>query len=275
MPDTQLVSKSSVPPVVARVTDELSELLRRSDGTLASLILRKKGVGIGPMGAQIVYNDDLVHVLLWTGFHYPELAEHSLKCLDTLWNTGTLARDLMAEAAAEGVQVDAGITVSGIHDIWNALRRASGGQDAASVANDFTTLVEQESAMLSEMPSRNMEPYSTDGRVVTGVKVYTGPGTPADPRSTKPGTLYISGVKLGEVVLNEAPNGQWTPDRKPKTVVKQLLRAKLPIGRFVRYALDPDNLVSFKVGKDASASAKRGGVVIDPEAVRSLFKIAG
>jgi len=106
--------------------------------------------------------------------------------------------------------------------------------------------------------------------------MYVGNGNPADPgRSPKPGTLYLSGVKLGEVVLKEAPNGHWRADHKPKTVVKQILRDMLPIGRYVRYCLDPDSLISFKVGKEASFSAKRGGVVIDPEAVRSLFKIAG
>jgi hypothetical protein len=259
--------------IIAKGAKELAALLQRSDGTLVSLILRKKGVGRGPLGAPTVYNDDLVHVLLWTGFHYPELAEHSLKQLDAIWGSGTLGSDLTNDLRSSGYpEATTEDALTAIHELWGALKIAAGASDSRGVIQSED---EDNTPPPDERTSHFWTAYKVNGQIVNGVKAYIGEGNAADPRSPKPGALYISGVKLGEVILNEAPNGHWETERKVKTVAKNLLRKRLPVGRYARYHLDPDNLISFKVGKAASESARKGGVVIDPEAVRSLFKIAG
>jgi len=113
-----------------------------------------------------------------------------------------------------------------------------------------------------------------DGTTVNGAKVYVGAGNLMDPRAPLTGTIYIDGVKLGEKVLQPAPNGDWKAKHKPKTVVKNILRSWLPVGLYARYSLEKEGLLSIKVGSDASDHAKAEGVPVDPEAIRSLFKIA-
>jgi len=235
-------------------------------GTVVSLIVRKKGVLRGPTGNQKVYGDDLVHVLLWSGFHYKALAERSYKKLLEIQSSGHLYTDLVKAARSKGAE-EATIedACAAVQEVADSLRLASLAPD-----RDIPLLTSNDG------PSGVWKPLVVDGEVVVGAKVYDGPeGLRQDgPLAPTPGAIYLDAVKLGEVVLNPAPNGPWEVKSSPKTVVKDLVKAMLPSGLFVRYCLNESNLLAVKTGKAASLSAKRGGVQVNAEAVRSLFKIA-
>ena len=55
---------------------------------------------------------------------------------------------------------------------------------------------------------------------------------------------------------------------------RDVLEDMLPRGLYVRYALEPARVQKIKVGREASEAAVAAGVPIDPESIRSLFKIA-
>jgi len=252
-----------------RLASTLAEIGNLGDGTLASLILRKQGVARGPAGAQTIYDDDFIHVLLWTGFHYRSLVERSLVKLQTIWGSTPMFQDLLKAAQdaghPEATLQDVGAAISELDD---ALRRVLGTGRVQPPLDPDNPEAEED----AKAPT--WEPLVVDGVTVKGSKVYVGTPTRSTPRAPAKGTVYIDGVKLGEKVLTPAANGHWCPRQKAKTVVKEILRSWLPVGLYARYRLGSENMLVAKVGAEASEHAKKGGVVIEPEAIRSLFKIA-
>lgn len=246
------------------------------NGTLVLLTVRKKGVTRGAGDKKLVYGDDTVQVLLWAGFTYKALVERSYKKLHEMWQGGTLFRDLQKAAidagchdvtladVAEGAQeVEAGLLrIINAHD-KEGLDPATddafgdGGFAPSSFGGGASDVVP------------TWEQLVVNGVPVVGAKVYIGAN-----KALTAGTVYMDGVKLGERVLVPAANGAWAPKQRTKTVVKDLLRDKLPVGLYARYALTPENLQDVKVGGTAATAAKAGGIVIDPTAIRSLFKLA-
>jgi hypothetical protein len=251
-----------------RLASTLSEIGGLGEGTLASLILRKQGVARGPASAPTIYDDDFVHVLLWTGFHYRALVERSLQKLQTIWGSTPMFQNLLKAAQDAGhvetTLQDVGAAISELDD---ALRRVLGTGKTQPSDPDSPESEE-------EAKAPTWEPLVVDGVTVKGAKVYVGTPVRDSPRGPTKGTVYIDGVKLGETVLEPAKNGHWCPRQKAKTVVKEILRSWLPIGLYARYRLGSENMLVVKVGAEASEHAKKGGVVIEPEAIRSLFKIA-
>lgn len=244
-------------PKLAGVLSHIGSL---DQGTLASAILRKRGVTRGPKHARVIYGNDFVHVLLWTGFYYKALVKRSHKKLHEFWDTGNLIKSIIKELQKESCRAT-------VEDVSRAIQELDDG--FLKVINGNGSKVESE-----ETSNSVWRPLEVDGKIIRGSKVYRGPGNPSDPRAPVPGTIYLDGVKLGEKVLAAAPNGHWNAKSTPKTRAKGLLRSWLPIGLYVRYSLDPENLLSVKVGKEAGAHAKKEGVQVDPESIRSLFKIA-
>lgn len=220
-------------------------------GTMVSIILRKKGTTVGTT----TYGDDTVHVLVWTGFHYKALVERSLKKLDQLWDSGTLFRDLLKET------IDHGVFDATIEDVSQAVQelRDSLHKVATGTVHDDDT----------ETRISVWEPLVVNGEPVLGAKVYKGSSPTIDK-----GTVYIDGVKLGEKILTKAKNPKRVPKSKPKTVIKDILRDKLPVGLYVRYSLSKDRVISLSVGQDAVKNVKDSCVLVDPGAIRSLFRIA-
>lgn len=221
-------------------------------GTMVSIVLRKKG----HLSGGVQYGDDTVHVLVWTGFHYKALVERSLKKLDQLWDSGTLFRDLLKEA------IDHGTYDATIEDVSAAVQELRDSLN--KVVNGATTNFEDENTRVSVW-----EPLVVNGEPVLGAKVYMGSNT-----DIGKGTVYIDGVKLGEKVLKKAANPKRAIKSKAKTVIKDILRDKLPVGLYVRYSLNKKDLISLEIGNNAVTTVKTAGVVIDPSAIRSLFKIA-
>jgi len=260
---TMVVSSNATDSVIASA---LTELGGEEKGTLAYLKLQKKGVIRGVAGNKIIYNDDLVEVLLWSGFSYRDLCERSYLKLHKIWSQGDLTTRLLAAVEAKGMQ---GIT---IQDVSEVIQETEDG--FLKVMNGKQLLMDEGEDFLGgeEMP-HHWEPLKVKGQTVRGAKVYVGQGDPNDPRSPVPGTIYIDGVKLGEKVLQAAPNGHWKPNQKPKTVAKDILRSWLPIGLYARYCLERERLIDAKVGAEASPAAKEAAIPIDPEALRQLFKL--
>jgi hypothetical protein len=249
-----------------QVAASLAEIGDVGDGNLVSLKVRKRGVTRGPAGSKVTYEDDLVHVLIWTGFHYKALVERSHKKLHELWGRGDLVGKLFRETVAAG-QPD-----TTVRDIAEAIQEIDDSLSRVLVEKKDEVEVDEDPETKNDPV---WEPLVVDGVKILGAKVYVGHGDSMDPeRGPQHGTVYIDGVKLGEKIVEPSANGKWRPSRKPKSVAKDLLRAKLPAGRYVRYSLNPEFTQSVHIGKEASADAKRGGVPVNPEAIRSLFKIA-
>jgi hypothetical protein len=236
----------------------LSEIGSLDQGTLVFLTVQKKGQQRGKKGSKKVYGDDEVSVLVWSGFSYEALVNRSIKKLEAMEGVYTTVLE-----AAE--KKDPFVTLEHVCD---------------AVAETRTSLhrtVSEPSGRVEDDADEKapvFESLEVDGVKVRGSKVYVGEGNPDDPRAPKPGTIYVDGVKLGEVVVTPAVNGRWETNKKPKTVAKDVLRRMLPSGLYVRYALEPARVKAIKVGSEASAAAIEAGIAINPESIRSLFKIA-
>lgn len=244
----------------------LSGIGSSGQGTLASIILHKKGTSRGVAPNKVIYGNDFVHVLLWSGFSYKDLVERSHKKLHEIWAEGMLFKNLLKAC------IDAGHFEVTIDEVSEAVQELDAAFNKILNGGDYEP--DDSVPATGEGPQSVWEPLVIGGQVVQGAKVYVGHGNTKDPRAPIKGTIYIDGVKLGEKVLQPAPNGQWLPKQKAKTVAKELLRAQLPVGLYVRYALVPEFVVEIKVGAEGATHAKTAGVPVEPDAIRSLFKIA-
>jgi len=241
----------------------LSELGDSGQGNLVSLIVRKKGVERGKAGSKVQYDNERVHILLWTGFQYQSLVERSSRKLDELTAKSSHFLQDLAQATIAAGQPNTTIkdASEALQEIEDHFRHVLEGSPDSFDGNTPT-----------DLPASIWEPLQVDGHFVKGAKVYIGLARPEDPRAPQPGSIYLDGVKLGEKVLEAAPH--WEANQKPKSVAKNIIRSWLPVGHYVRYNLGPEALSGLKVGKAASEAAKAAGVVVDPDKIRLLFKIA-
>lgn len=246
-----------------KVASQLAALVDEPGGTLLSLRVRKVGEERGAGAEKRTYGDAEVHVLIWTGFSYRALIERSQKKLRALLDKGGLITRLGQAAYAETPEVTVEDACLAIQEVQEWFSRVLAG-----------TAVNGEVVPGPDDLPPLWKPLEVDGVKVRGARVYNGPERPGDAKAPKPGTVYLQGVKLGEVVVTPAPNGEWVPQSHPKTVVKKLLKVQLPVGLFVQYKLDPERMSDLRVAADASAAAKAVGIPIEPEALRSLFKVA-
>lgn len=225
-------------PAIATLMAEVGS----DHGNLALIQVRKKGV----VRRGKVYGDATVQVLIWTGFDYKALVERSKNKLDQLLLQGSLISDLTLNSPHPDTNV--ADTCAAIQDTQTWFRKV------------LTPVPKQGQPTDSELA---WEPLVVNGQRVRGCRVH---------RDT--GVIYVQGVKLGERIVTPAENGDWVPNSKAKTVVKNLLHERLPIGLYVQYSLAKDLVSEIYLGAEASKQAKLLGIEIDPEAVRSLFKIA-
>ena len=219
-------------------------------GTMTSIVVKKVGTTVGAQA----YGDDTVHVLLWTGFHYNALAERSHQKLQRMWEAGSLFKDLLKEG------IDAGVYDATLEDASLAVQEVNA-----------TLLRNLRAAALANTDNLGpvWRPLTVNGEVILGAKEYIGKN-PEIPY----GSIYLDGVKLGERIVIPAQFAKPPVKSKPKTVLKNLLMAKLPVGLYARYRLSTENLRDIRIGSDAAVHAKKAGVTIEPDNIRSLFKIA-
>jgi hypothetical protein len=237
------------------LTEKLSEIGDLGQGTMASLIVQKKGMIRGAQGDKETYDNDKVHVLLWAGFHYKALVGRTYNKLNEFWDQGNFYQSLLTAVRAVGHPE---VTLKDV-------------SEAVLETNDALLKVLDSGCAPTEEKSLTWEPLKIGGFEIKGAKVYVGQGGSA-PSAPVKGNVYLDGVKLGEKVLEKAE--PWKANKKAKTVAKEILRSWLPVGFYVRYCLAPENLQELQIGKKASEAAMAAQIVINPEAVRSLFKIA-
>lgn len=236
---------------------EIDQILRELDavsdtqGTLASLIVRKKGLQRGTGTSRQVYDNDLVHVLLWTGFDYGALVERSQKQLLHLEEQGHLIKSLQ-KATAEETHREAPLedVCAAIQELKTSFRRPAKSESAGNG--------------LPPLKAEVWKPLKVGDHFVKRAKVYQG-----DPSTA--GTIYLDGVKLGEKVIEPAEH--WKTGSNTKTTAKNVLRSWLPIGLYASYCLEPSRVVMLWVDREAVRSIRESNLTIDPEAVRLLFKV--
>ena len=246
---------NALSPSTATALSELSEL---DQGTLFAAQVQKMGDARGAAGSKVIYGDDTMLVLIWTGFDYRALIARSKKMLDSQINKGgyieRLARATMEEH--EGTTIE---------DVCEAMQE---------MREWFRKVLATGDGVPGTPNGGVWEPLHIDGVQVRGARVYTGPARPDDDRAPIPGTIYVAGVKLGERVVEPAPNGPWRANSKPKTLAKRIIKESLPIGLYCQYRLEPKRVSNVSVGKKAEDMAKAEKIGIDPGALRSLFKVA-
>ncbi len=237
----------------------LSEIGDLDQGTLALISIQKKGVERGKKGAKTVYDDDVVKVLLWTGFSYEALVERTIKKMEAM--SAGIIRKLHAEALKEDHNTTLDHVCMAVQEFRSSLHRVTSKPSGRVAVPDDNESV--------------WEALTVNGVKIRRSQVYVGTGDPDNPRAPVPGTIYVDGVKLGEKVIQPAANGHWKTTRKPKTTAKDILRSWLPTKLYARYALEPGRLrEEILVGSDASVAAVAAGIPVDPAALMHLFKIA-
>jgi len=237
----------------------LAALNEMDQGTLFCARVHKVGVVRGMADSKIIYDDDIVDVLIWTGFPYRALVARSKKMLDQL-----LAKGGYIEKVARATIEEHEDTT--IEDVCYALQETREWFRKVLAGSEQGPCVPPTGVV--------WEPLSIDGVKVRGSRVYIGRSRPEDPRAPVPGTIYVQGVKLGERVVTPAANGPWRANSKPKTLAKSVIKDGLPVGLYCQYRMDPERVQAMAVGGEATRLAKKHKVGIDPDALRSLFKIA-
>jgi len=243
----------------ASVLADLNDL-DQDQGTLLTVIVQKMGDERGLSGSKVIYGDDKVHALIWTGFSYRALIARSHKMLNH-----QLAKGGYIERLARATLEEHEDTT--IEDVCEALQETRAWfRKVLAGGTPYGMTPPPEGAIWA--------PLEIDGVKVRGSRVYIGPARPQCDRAPVPGTVYIQGVKLGEKVITPAPNGVWRPNSKPKTLAKNLIKEALPVGLFCQYRLTPGRFSELQVAGKASQAAKKAKIGIDPDALRNLFKVA-
>lgn len=220
---------------------------------LCTVNVRKKGVKRGGQ----VYDDDHIVALMWVGWSYRDLVNLSQGILRQLDREGRTIGSVIAAAAEDGHEVDletACVAVQSVREsFWRSLADKSGEGQESKRSEWYKPL---------ERP---------DGRIVKGVKVYKGPERDDDPRAPKPGTLYLHGLKLDQRVLESAHNGHWETNHRPKTIAKNALTSRLPVGMYASYVIDDPTQVRF--GAEAAEYAEEVGLSVDLGVIQALFSL--
>lgn len=246
-----MTTTNSISPVLA------ANLASARKGTFTSLIIRKEGEERGAAGNKVTYGDDLVQVVLVTGFKYERLVARS--------------RDMLANLS----DADIDALVARNYTGWNG--RGAKAVEVAVTRADFDAartelLTSFESTLAGTNTSTTehvYEPLVVNGEVVRGSRVYIGNPDPTQNAAT-PGTVYLQGLKIGERVLDAAPNGPVPASQSnPKTVAKNVLRSRLPVARYVSYKLDAAGGWLLAAGGAAVAACDTNGVTLDADRVEA------
>jgi hypothetical protein len=225
-------------------------------GTFTSLIIRKEGEERGPAGAKVVYGDDLVHVVIITGFKYERLVARSRDMLAAMTDAdldALVARNYKGWQGRGAKAVEVPVT------------RA----DFDAARDELLTSFDKTLTGTNESTTDHVyEPLVVNGETVRGARVYK--GNPNGQDAAPVGTVYLQGLKIGEKVLDAAPNGPVPASQSnPKTVAKNVLRSRLPVARYVSYKLDTSTPGAWllSAGGAAVAACDTNGVSLDADRV--------
>jgi hypothetical protein len=247
-----MTTTNSLSPVLA------ANLASARKGTFTSLIIRKEGEERGAAGAKVTYGDDLVHVVIITGFKYERLVARSR---DMLANFTDADLDALVNKGYTGW------TGRGAKAVSAPVTRADFDAARAELLDSFDKTL----AGTNESTTDHVyEPLTVNGETVRGARVYI--GNPDPTLNAAPvGTVYLQGLKIGERVLDAAPNGPVPhAQSNPKTVAKGVLRSRLPVARYVSYKLDAAGGWLLSAGGAAVAACDTNGVTLDADRVEAV-----
>lgn len=235
----------------------------RKGATFTGIIVTKKGEVQGGL----LRGNDMVHVVVVTGYSYRGLVRRSQEKLRTM-DVDTI----LAEMDSRGIKDGKG----------NPIVR----KDVEKAITDLDTSFQSTLDGTNEATTDHVfDPLVVDGETVHGARVYkcvanTGIKchcrncNPTDTRAPVPGQINLSGLKIGETVIEPAANGPKIPPKsRADVVVKNILRARLPIGRFVSYAFAPGDDYILRVGGAAALAATDAGVTTDPAKVNEAMEL--
>ncbi len=224
-----MLTNANIPEVAQLIKDA------RTSANFTSLIIRRKGVRRGGK----VYGDDKVHSVFITGFSYKRLCKRSLDSL-----TRIKSSDVLSDLQHLYTNMTLAHIVAARHDLREGLKRSTAGTNPISDVFD---------------------PLRVNGEIVRGAKVYSGPGNSSDPRAPVPGTIYIQGLGVGHKILEKAANGPPPrPNYSMHTAIKNHIRWRLPVGRYVSYALTPGQDFELKIGGQAKIAVEQNNVKLSP-----------
>ena len=250
----------------ANLADVATALDEGRRGTFSSLIIRKKGTTRGRAGEKKTYGDDLVHVVMVTGFDYGKLVERSLDILAGVADDGARLtnEDVINFIKEHGWTGKDGISIT-VKDVLTARREM-----VMSLSKSVT-------GSATDPEDDAFEPLMVEGKPVKGAKVYKGKTATEGQTAKKAapeGTIYLSGLKISEKVLEASKNGR-IPQANSKAVVmaKKAFRRMLPVGRYVSFALEPGKDFVLKVGGSAAVAATQGGMGAEPTVMREIRRL--
>ena len=233
----------------------------RKGATFTGLIVRKRGTDRGPKGAKVTYGDDLVHALVVTGFSYENLVRRSLDELANL----TVA-DILTEATDKG------------RTCWdgrgkNAVERDLNTADVAVALQELRDSFDKTlNGTNTSTTDHVFDTLEVDGEKVSGGRVYVGGGDATDPKTPVAGTIYLQGLKIASKVIEEAENGKAPASKSGgKTVAKNLIRRRLPVGRYVSYRLQPGQDYILRVGGAAAVAAQDDEIEVRDTTIEAVF----
>ena len=245
-------------------------------GTFTGLMKQLVGKTVGPKGAKVTYGDDVVHTVIVTGFSYENLVQRSLDALNAI-----TVSDMMDEISVSGIM---GYTGKGKNKVLSPITTTDMAEAMMELKESFTNTLNPDCE--SEATTAHVyEPLVLDGKVVIGATVYrcvadsgrkchcrecTG-----DAKAPKDGTIYLKGLKIWSKVLTPAENGP-APRVKSatKTVAKNLLKAKLPISRYVSHRLEAGTEFLLRAGGTAEIEATQDGFKVTDDIVNVVSKVA-
>lgn len=190
---------------------------------LTRVITRKKGIARGKGDNRKVYGDDLVEVLIVTGFDYHEVVEKSWNELKDI-DINDVVGELSGRVDGSGNPITRDDIGAAMRELQDSFSASLDGRNNSSTEGNFETL-------------------EVDGQKVRAVKVYKGKkqGQKRATEGLVPGTIYIHGLKLSEKILEPAANGpKPKASSSAKTIAKRFVRGKLSVGSYVSYELPPE-----------------------------------
>ena len=236
-------------------------------GTFTGLITTKKGKMAGRGADKKLYDNEQVHVVIFTGFRYERLVQRSLDALP-----GIPAQDMVDAAAKNGNVITVADVEEARAELAESFQKSVSGTNESSTDHVYDQLVVNGEVVRSgrvykcvaETKDENGQDRICSCRDCTG-----------DEKAPKTGTIYLQGLQVHKTVLTPAPNGSAPePKSAPKTIAKNELRRLLPVSRYVSYALEPGQDWILNAGGTAAVEATKHGFMVTPEVDAVLSKAA-
>ena len=235
-------------------------------GTFTYLVRTK----VGEERKGVRYGDDTVATTIVTGFNYERLVQRSLDALPTIKDEDivALAADLGLVDAKTGAPVSLQDVAAAREELEASFKNTlTSGESEATTAHVYEPLVWEGEVVKSTRVYKCVKDLE-------GVKCHCQDCT-GDPKAPKDGTIYLQGLRISTEVLVAAPNGP-VPKAKSaaKTLAKNLLKDKLPIGRYVSHPLPKGGQWILKVGGTALVESQKNGLLVTDDILDILARAA-